>query len=108
MDKWIDLSGYSTKYGVSQSTLRRRIRSNKIQHKLERGKYYVMDSSESMETAPLFSRGNSIITQTAPPSTIAELEFFKNEATKLKKENQKLNAQIAELETLVKVLENNF
>jgi hypothetical protein len=41
--EWIDLLKYSTKYGVSLSTLRRRIKSNSIPHKLEHGKYYLED-----------------------------------------------------------------
>jgi hypothetical protein len=45
--EWIDLLKYSTKYGVSLSTLRRRIKSNSIPHKLEHGKYYLEDVTPS-------------------------------------------------------------
>ena len=56
MSKLIDLAGYAAKYGVSQSTLRRRIKAKTIPFVLERGKYFLEDSPSILEKAPLFSR----------------------------------------------------
>src|SRR4051812_9121327 len=53
---WIDLAQFATKFGVSQSTLRRRIRANTIPYRLERGKYFLEDSPEVLSEAPLFAR----------------------------------------------------
>jgi len=56
MDGWIDLGAFAAKYGVSQSTLRRRIRAKAIPFRMQRGKYLLQDSSETLNVAPLFSR----------------------------------------------------
>ena len=43
MSNWLPLTEYSTKYGVSISTLRRRIRTDEIRFVLEDGKYFLSD-----------------------------------------------------------------
>lgn len=40
---WIPLNDYSTKYKVSISTLRRRIRGDEVQHRFADGKYWLVD-----------------------------------------------------------------
>ena len=67
---WIDISEYASKYGVSESTLRRRIRSKTIEHKMERGKYMLQDSSALLEAAPLYARG--VIPNAVPKARPAE------------------------------------
>jgi hypothetical protein len=42
---WISLNDYSVKYGISPSTLRRRIRSNEIENQFRNGKYYLKDQA---------------------------------------------------------------
>jgi hypothetical protein len=106
---WIDLHGFSNKYGVSLSTLRRRIRAKSIKFKLERGRYWLPDSDEVMSVAPLFSRGHELLNNNSkapqqnlraqlPADSLARLNEIENE-------NRRLKAQIAELKTLVDVLE---
>ena len=56
MTNWIDIAEYASKYKVSQSTLRRRIRNQTIPFKMERGKSYIEDSQSAIAAAPLFSR----------------------------------------------------
>lgn len=41
---WLPLTDYSLKYKVSISTLRRRIKSEKIQFRSEDGKYFLLDT----------------------------------------------------------------
>lgn len=86
---WIDISDFAEKYGISESTLRRRIRSKTILWKMEKGKYLLKDSGEAFEMAPLYAR----LRQKSP------LE------DPLAQENRRLKGQISELETLVKALE---
>jgi hypothetical protein len=106
---WIDLHEFSNKYGVSLSTLRRRIRARSIKFKLERGRYWLPDSEEVMSVAPLFSRGHELLNSNSkapqqnlraqlPADSLARLNEIENE-------NRRLKAQIAELKTLVDVLE---
>lgn len=42
-DSWLPLMDYSTKYKVSVSTLRRRIKAEDIKFRLEEGKYFIID-----------------------------------------------------------------
>ncbi|RME16762.1 MAG: hypothetical protein D6797_03865 [Bdellovibrio sp.] len=43
MSQWLTLTEYSLKYGVSLSTLRRRIKAGKVNSQLRGGKYYLID-----------------------------------------------------------------
>lgn len=43
MDSWLPLTDYSTKYKVSVSTLRRRIKAEDIKYRFEDGKYFIID-----------------------------------------------------------------
>lgn len=42
-DTWLPLTDYSTKYKISVSTLRRRIKAEDIQFRFEEGKYFIID-----------------------------------------------------------------
>lgn len=44
MPSWLPLLNYSTKYNISLSTLRRRIKARSIEFKLDQGKYLILDS----------------------------------------------------------------
>ncbi len=107
---WIDLAQFATKFGVSQSTLRRRIRANTINYRLERGKYFLEDSPSVLSEAPLFAR-NVNHPQTVAASQRA-LQSHPEAGTNapiavgpLEEENRKLKKQLAELETFVSALE---
>jgi hypothetical protein len=112
---WIDLAQFATKYGVSQSTLRRRIRANTIAYRLERGKYFLQDSPEVLSEAPLFARNVN------HPQTIAASQralqsnpdsgagsYLAAAHGPLEEENRKLRKQLAELETFVNALEGEI
>lgn len=109
---WIDLAQFATKYGVSQSTLRRRIRANTIAYRLERGKYFLQDSSEVLSEAPLFARNvnhpQSVAASQRALQSNPESGAGSYQATAhgpLEEENRKLRKQLAELETFVSALE---
>jgi hypothetical protein len=130
MDVWIDITEYATKYGVSASTLRRRIRGNSINFKMEKGKYLLQDTAQALSAAPLFSRvratniRQNVVSSNQVPihraqtanlhDPVAELlasgqissdTISTAEYNRVVNENRKLKAQIEELETLVKALE---
>jgi hypothetical protein len=109
---WIDLAQFATKYGVSQSTLRRRIRANTIAYRLERGKYFLQDSAEVLSEAPLFARNvnhpqsvaaSQRALQSNPESGAGSSHVAAHGS--LEEENRKLTKQLAELETFVNALE---
>lgn len=127
MEGWIDIAEFASKYGVSASTLRRRIRSESINFKMYRGKYFLEDTAEALKAAPLFSRRNTTspgsprqsVTSTASGNIADPVGDFlaspqvvpvhlREDFERLQGENKKLKAQIAELETLVKVLEGEL
>ena len=123
MNAWIDITEFSAKYGVSTSTLRRRIRGQSIAYRLERGKYLLEDSEDTLKTAPLFARHTlsvkapEVATREEklhdPVANLLESDsvlpiHFKAELTALQQENRKLKAQAAEMQTLIQVLESEL
>lgn len=67
-DRWLQLTDYSTKYDVSISTLRRRIKEESIDYKLDSGKYFLLDEPPTKkprgrrpgEKASFFQEGSQI------------------------------------------------
>lgn len=53
VEKWLPLNDYANKNQVSVSTLRRRIKSNKIKYKLEEGKYFLIEDGQSADQPEL-------------------------------------------------------
>lgn len=51
MNNWLSLNEYSNKYQVSLSTLRRRIKSNKIKFTFQHGKYFLNDSQQEKSSS---------------------------------------------------------
>ena len=106
---WIDLAQFATKYGVSQSTLRRRIRANTINYRLERGKYFLDDSPSVLSEAPLFARNvNQPLTTAASQRALQSHQNITeptSDTSAIEEENRRLKKQLAELETFVSALE---
>jgi hypothetical protein len=50
MPSWLPLLNYSTKYNISLSTLRRRIKARAIEFRLDQGKYLILD--EGVKAVP--------------------------------------------------------
>lgn len=44
-DSWLPLAEYSIKHQISISTLRRRIKSDELNYRLDDGKYFILDES---------------------------------------------------------------
>ncbi len=51
MEKWLLLTDYASKYRISVSTLRRRIKTGAQAHRFEAGRYYLPDQYEPMVDA---------------------------------------------------------
>ncbi len=88
---WLPLMDYAVKSGVSLSTLRRQIKSNKIPFRLEEGRYMIF--SDGLETAPVPSR---------PMEPEAGMEI-----TTLRRELKNAHEEIAELKTLIAFYEES-
>lgn len=134
---WLPLMEYSAKYRVSLSTLRRRIKSGELEHKLSDGKYLIRDAPAPVQASPSLQT-NSKPETIAPPTLVRSQEsgatvtkirenavdqdqFYRstqallNEIKKAyslilqEKEEQilQLKEEVADLKTLVRVLEDD-
>lgn len=53
MEKWLLLTDYASKYRISVSTLRRRIKAGAQAHRFEAGRYYLQDQYEPQAEASM-------------------------------------------------------
>ena len=144
MEQWLLLTDYASKYRVSVSTLRRRIKAGLQAHKFEAGRYYLPDHleggpagapKEMIEAAePVPLKTSAEATPVPPAVTLAAVEAIAKSDVKLsdeplittttkllnelkqaytlilhEKEEQiiYLKEEIADLKTLVRVLESD-
>jgi hypothetical protein len=130
-DSWLPLAEYSMKHQVSISTLRRRIKAEDIHFRFDDGKYYILDdasnfdhnrpslTSEEIKQLSEHSSQNARVasnTQASLEAGESVLTSANRLLTDLKKaytqvlqdkENQiqELKQELADIKTLVKVLE---
>jgi hypothetical protein len=82
LDNWLTLTDYSSKYRVSISTLRRRIKTSQIEYKMDHGKYLLKDSpiSDGAEISDLrFGAGATSQASERTPHHDPMLERFREE-----------------------------
>ena len=118
MSSWLPITEYAVKNRVSVSTIRRKIKNKELQHKLENGKYFVMDESHSSDTHTGTNRTKNIYNSVDEVLEFAERSI--QEITKLnqeiinekdvtlniqKKKIQDLEEELSELKMLINVLE---
>ncbi len=72
---WLPLTEYASKYRVSMSTLRRRIKAEDIQFKFADGKYFIVDAPLATSQRP--SLGHLVAREENRPS---QSELFSNAA----------------------------
>lgn len=89
MGTWVPLVEYSVRKSISLSTLRRYIKTNRIEFKKEKGRYLIFDD----QPPPSASASASVGTQ--------------KQFTALKSNLLKANEEIAELKTLIALYEEN-
>src|SRR4051812_41039067 len=96
MPLWIPLMDYAIKHGVSLSTLRRHIKANKIQYKVEHGRYLLLDQTDQEEGAH-----EDMLHE---PAAGATSEKIRDLSIHL----QKAQEEIAELKTLIAFYEERI
>jgi hypothetical protein len=126
MPSWLPLLNYSTKYNISLSTLRRRIKARSIEFKLDQGKYLILDSSVQAQ-APTPKREPKILHESVhAPNEINQTNFveasvltsanrlveeIKSAYAKILQEKEEqisqLKEEIVDLRMLVRILEDN-
>lgn len=111
---WLSLANYSSKYSVSVSTLRRRIKNEVIDFKLHDGKYFLLDSAPIIpEEKFSFSTNQKAVIEEEPviASATKLLGELKKAYTSIlhDKEEQliQLKEEVSDLKMLVRVLEGD-
>ena len=94
---WIPLVEFSVQKGISLSTLRRYIKSNKIPWKLVDGRYLVLDDGSVLAPRP-HDNQHSTLAKNDAEERLQQLEMALMAA----------HEEIAELKTLVAFYEENF
>ena len=100
MSEYLSLTDYASKYKISISTLRRKIKANQLPYKLENGRYLLMDENPSV------SQG-----QHRPSQSVMNPETMRGALEIIAQKNfeiTRLKSEIADLETLVQVLEGEL
>ncbi len=91
--EWLPLMDYAVQRGVSLSTLRRYIKAQKIEYKLEKGRYFI--------------RNSEIKTQEGIPAS-AEFAALQDKTQLLENELHKAHEEISELKMLIALYENKI
>lgn len=115
MESWLSLNEYANRHQVSVSTLRRRIKSKKIEYKLEDGKYFIMEdgdqaSAQTSNSTPKqnVAEGGKVVSENYSTTRLLLDELKKAYLDSLQsKEDQilYLKQQVSDLQTLVMFLE---
>ena len=93
MNSWLPITEYAVKNKVSVSTIRRRIKNQELKHKLEGGKYFILDEDENLD------QSSSIPTVGVNGSSVEEvLDFAERSIKEITKLNQEI---ITEKDTII-------
>ncbi len=93
-ESWLVLTDYASKYRISVSTLRRRIKAEQVPYRFENGKYFLLDSAPEPIEPPIVKA----FVHVRPP--MEEKMITEEQMLRLKKE-------VSDLKTLVCVLEDD-
>ena len=113
---WLPLIEYSVKTGVSLSTIRRKIKSNSIQFRLEKGRYLIYCGEARMAATPAAPALRVATTPSRPADEVRMVSEAYEHALKekderiqiLEKRNRELEDRLGELRTLVRALEEKY
>ena len=107
MPNWIPLMDYAMKKGVSLSTLRRHIKANKIEHRVENGRYLILDQELDQRMGePAMRQGTGATARDLSTKTPASTQA--TQVSALEQELKNANEEIAELKMLVALYEDKL
>lgn len=98
---WIPLMDYAIRKGVSLSTLRRHIKANKIPHRVENGRYLLLDDSGPEAAQAAAPNTASHQPQQGPAQLQSKLQ-------RLERDLDKAREEIAELKMLIALYEEKM
>lgn len=91
---WLSIDDYARTHDVSHSTIRRKIKKNAIEHKLEDGKYLLKSAPKLQDDTP-----------PADLSMYAHYKDMQDEIKELKREIVSLQKENDDLKTLIGIYE---
>jgi len=95
---WIPLMEYSVKMGISLSTLRRYIKANKVQYRVENGRYLLLDTEAKGQPQIPREFIPQQVSAPAPTSNFQRLEL----------DLRKAQEEITELKMLIALYEEKI
>lgn len=115
LNSWLPINDYANRYRLSVSTVRRRIKSQKVKFKLDEGKYFILDDLATQEIPVVVpvKTTNEPLAATAGDATALPMKLLLEELKRAyldslqSKEDQilHLKQQVSDLKTLVMCLE---
>lgn len=117
---WLPLIEFSVRSGVSLSTIRRKIKNNSIQYRLENGRYLILFNEANnlaarKATSVPASPANLVETEDENQSLHLISEAFEHvlkekeqRIAMLEKRNDELEARLNELKLLIRLLEEKY
>ena len=106
---WIPLLDYAVMNNLSTSTLRRYIKSKKIEFKIEKGRYLLRGDSDKNKNAILkFSVSSAPSQANWSPSNIEESMSVFQKVRELEEKLSHANEQISELKMLIAIYEEKL
>lgn len=99
---------YAMKKGISLSTLRRHIKSNKISHRIENGRYLLLDDDADARIVTPAQPARVAHAPHAAPGATSSIGASSSEMIRLKHDLQKAREEIAELKTLIALYEETL
>ncbi len=130
---WLPLIEYSVKSGVSLSTIRRKIKSNSIPYRLEKGRYLILFQEEGNSPIPMLAPRFAESTKKASSRVLTDSSIVgeawpvmensvrmvsdafehalkeKDERIRmLERRSRELEDRVKELQTLVRALEEKY
>ncbi len=103
MDNWLPILDFAVLKGISTSTIRRYIKSGKINFKVEKGKYLILDDGRNFHENAFLSRA-SFATEPAPKSD----SLASPKIQELEKTLARMQEQNDELKMLVAIYEEKL
>lgn len=97
MEKWLLLTDYASKYRISVSTLRRRIKAGAQAHRFEAGRYYLPDQYEPIAdvTPPISPSTNQSMEQVAPRQSSSQQNYSHQNSSAMQSVSASANSATA-------------
>lgn len=110
MERWIPLTQYAMEEGVSISTLRRKIKANAVEYRLDDGRYLIRSAITNTQTtrtlsppvasqpSEIYSRGSDDSAPLSAPRTMSPLEMVERVKLQSHSELAELSPRIDKIE----------